>query len=246
MQQKNRLKMKGIGGHQKVIGTNDEWLTPPELIKQLGEFDLDPCAPVVRPWPTAKQHYTIDDNGLLLEWNGRVWLNPPYNRYHLPEWLQKMALHNNGILLMFARTETVYFQDHVFEKADSIFFLKGRLTFYDVNGKKAPANGGAPSILAAYGERNVDALDSSGLEGRHVLLNTVPIMVVGVSPTWKAVINIALNRLNGEAQLQKIYDLVEQIAPDKVQNNKHFKEKIRQKLQQFFPRKERGTYSLFN
>jgi len=27
----------------------DEWLTPPYIIKALGEFDLDPCAPINRP-----------------------------------------------------------------------------------------------------------------------------------------------------------------------------------------------------
>ena len=30
----------------------DEWLTPPEIIKSLGEFDLDPCSPINRPWAT--------------------------------------------------------------------------------------------------------------------------------------------------------------------------------------------------
>lgn len=56
----------------------DEWLTPPEIIKALGQFDLDPCAPVVRPWDTAERHYSIKDNGLMLPWSGRVWCNPPY------------------------------------------------------------------------------------------------------------------------------------------------------------------------
>ena len=27
----------------------DEWLTPLEIIRALGEFDLDPCSPVRRP-----------------------------------------------------------------------------------------------------------------------------------------------------------------------------------------------------
>ena len=31
----------------------DEWLTPPEIIKALGTFDLDPCASSTRPWPRA-------------------------------------------------------------------------------------------------------------------------------------------------------------------------------------------------
>jgi hypothetical protein len=55
----------------------DEWLTPPPLIQALGEFDLDPCAPIKRPWDMAKNHYTIEDDGLEKDWFGRVWLNPP-------------------------------------------------------------------------------------------------------------------------------------------------------------------------
>lgn len=42
---------KGIGSHTLPNqGSKDEWLTPPGIIKSLGEFDLDPCAPVKRPW----------------------------------------------------------------------------------------------------------------------------------------------------------------------------------------------------
>ena len=37
---------------------HDEWLTPPEIIKSLGIFDLDPCSPCNRPWDTAFKHYT--------------------------------------------------------------------------------------------------------------------------------------------------------------------------------------------
>lgn len=66
----------GLSAHQKN-GGHDEWLTPPEILRALGEFDLDPCAPVVRPWETAARHYTVQDDGLALPWEGRVWCNPP-------------------------------------------------------------------------------------------------------------------------------------------------------------------------
>lgn len=50
---------RGIGGHHRPgRGATDEWLTPPDMILSLGSFDLDPCAPVTRPWPTAQQHLT--------------------------------------------------------------------------------------------------------------------------------------------------------------------------------------------
>ena len=57
----------------------NQWLTPPELLAKLGQFDLDPCAPINRPWPTATQHYTIEDDGLKQPWFGRCWVNPPYD-----------------------------------------------------------------------------------------------------------------------------------------------------------------------
>ena len=62
----------GLSSHQKN-GGHDEWLTPPEILRALGAFDLDPCAPVVRPWETAAHHYTAQDDGLALPWFGRVW-----------------------------------------------------------------------------------------------------------------------------------------------------------------------------
>ena len=70
--------MNGMGSHQSIKMQKDEWLTPPDLLEKLGTFDLDPCSPIVRPWDTAKHHYTIHDDGLSQTWFGRVWCNPPY------------------------------------------------------------------------------------------------------------------------------------------------------------------------
>lgn len=69
--------MNGIGSHQSAKMINDEWLTPPEIIKDLGPFDLDPCAPIVRPWDTAKRHFTVNDNGLLQQWGGGICMAQP-------------------------------------------------------------------------------------------------------------------------------------------------------------------------
>ncbi len=67
----------GIGGHQSARMGSDDWITPQNILAALGPFDLDPCASITQPWPTAKRQYTISDNGLMLPWDGRVWLNPP-------------------------------------------------------------------------------------------------------------------------------------------------------------------------
>lgn len=54
---------------------NDEWLTSPSIIEALGKFDLDPCSPINRPWDTAKNPLSELDDGLSLDWEGRVWCN---------------------------------------------------------------------------------------------------------------------------------------------------------------------------
>lgn len=234
---------KGISGHQHPIMKSDEWLTPPEVLRNLGEFDLDPCSPVYRPWDTAKHHFTIDDQGLIQQWFGRVWMNPPYGS-ELIKWLEKLSHHGNGIALTFARTDTAAFHKYVFPKADSMLFIDGRLNFYTVAGTRSKMNSGAPSVLISYGEKNAEALDKSGIKGKHIGINSTQLIVIGISPGWKAVVEIAMKRLSGEAPLNAIYDMVERIAPDKTLKNKFYKEKIRQVLQNTFNRKERGVYSI--
>jgi hypothetical protein len=156
-------------GNETSVSKTEVWLTPPHILKALGEFDLDPCSSLNRPWDTAKHHYTIEDDGLAQEWFGRVWCNPPYGPGMAP-FLKKMVEHGNGIVLIFARTETKAFFDYVWKHADAILFLKGRLKFHTSNGKLA-GTAGSPSILVAYGEENVKALKNCGLLGKLVYLD---------------------------------------------------------------------------
>jgi len=149
--------------HQKVEGLNDEWLTPSEILEPLGSFDLDPCSPIRRPWWTAKVCLDITDDGLMAEWQGRVWCNPPFNRYERPKWMKKMADHGNGIMLVPAATETKAFDDHVWKRADAVCFVKGRPHFHFVDGTRASFNCGTAIALVAYGVVNAAILESSGL-----------------------------------------------------------------------------------
>ncbi len=156
-----------IGSHQSAKMQNDEWLTPPKLIKVLGPFDTDPCSPIDRPWDTARIHYTISENGLWQKWQGRVWLNPPYG-LQAKTWLAKMVEHGNGIVLIFARTETDMFFRYVWNSADAVLFLRGRLHFHYVDGSRAKANAGAPSVLIAYGSDNSKILEQSNIHGKFI------------------------------------------------------------------------------
>lgn len=156
-----------MSGHQSARMGTDTWLTPPEWIKLLGPFDLDPACPEYMPWKTADRMICEREaDGLLHPWHGRVWLNPPFGR-EAAKWLRKMAEHGNGIALAPARTETAMFYESVWGKASGICFVKGRPHFHYQDGKRAAFNSGAPIALISYdnepGEFNRMRLQGSKL-----------------------------------------------------------------------------------
>jgi phage N-6-adenine-methyltransferase len=76
---------------------DDEWYTPAEHIKRvrkvLGGIDLDPASndqaqKIVR----AKRFFTKADDALTQDWLGRVWLNPPYSKGLLAQFVDKLLL----------------------------------------------------------------------------------------------------------------------------------------------------------
>lgn len=134
------------------------WLTPLSLIKALGEFDLDPCA-----YPghlTAKKIICLPDCGLKAEWSGRVWLNPPYGK-HAEEWVTKLRDHNNGIALLFNRIETKWMRPFL----RGGFFSIGRRISFGSSRDGYKGNAGTGSILIPFGEKNIEAILNSGIDG---------------------------------------------------------------------------------
>lgn len=127
-------------------GKTDVWLTPLELIAPLGRFDLDPCGEADHK--TADTIYT--ENGLEKPWFGKVWLNPPYSSLY--PWLKKLADHADsggcGIALVFARTDTAWFQE-IADRSTGLFFPKGRIKFQRKDGS-TPGSPGAPSVFIDF------------------------------------------------------------------------------------------------
>lgn len=128
-------------------GKTDVWLTPLELIAPLGRFDLDPCGEADHK--TADTIYT--ENGLEKPWFGKVWLNPPYS--DLYPWLKKLADHADGggcgIALVFARTDTAWFQE-IADRSTGLFFPKGRIKFINRKTMESKTNAGAPSVFIDF------------------------------------------------------------------------------------------------
>lgn len=111
---------------------NPVYATPDWLFESLQKefgFTLDVCA---NP-DNAKclKFITSEQDGLLQNWEGVVWCNPPYGR-SIGLWVRKAYLEShNGItsvLLLPARTDTRWFHTWVLGKAE-IRFIKGRLKF---------------------------------------------------------------------------------------------------------------------
>lgn len=242
-------RRRGMGSHQSANAKSETHLTPKYILDALGKFDLDPCAaPNPRPFDTAEEHYTFpEQDGLLLDWHGRVWLNPPYGKA-LGTWMKKLVQHGTGTALIFARTDTKAFFDTVWDEADAVMFLRGRITFLDRNGIEQSSNGGAPSVLAVYGREDTERLFDSGLDGaivglkRHVMIH----LAIQRNPpalTWNQLVVDTLRKLGGRGTLQDLYEALEDHP--KAQGNNNVAHKIRQSLARAgVERVSRGEYAL--
>jgi hypothetical protein len=170
-----RSKNVGTKFHACTKANPQEWYTPKYILDALGIFDLDPCSPLVRPFDTAKVHYTKADDGLAKPWSGRVWLNPPYDRKTIRLWMKKMADHRNGIALVFMRQGTRWFDELVPPYCTAYLVPTGNLAFIPGDGQRAKRAPNA-SVLIAYDPldigdvplQNWSVLKSSGLLGTFV------------------------------------------------------------------------------
>lgn len=164
--------------HYRRIG-EETWLTPRWLVDALGlprTADVDPCAPPVRHWATARLHFNKAQDGYNCAWRKSdfYWVNPPHGR-ECAKWMEKLDDHGNGLLLIFARTDTLAFHDLVFAHpgAHTLFFFHGRLKFANGAGEEVGTAGG-PSVLAAYCRRAVSviqrAMRAGALEGHLLVL----------------------------------------------------------------------------
>jgi hypothetical protein len=139
-----------LSSHLSPKAKTTSWLTPPEILSALGPFDLDPCCPTVIPWQTAtRMIHHPPDNGLEEQWQGLVWLNPPYGR-DARQWMAKMAGHNNGIALLPAATETSLWFSYVWPVAASVFFLRGHAMAFIAYGHTADCRLAATSLDGQY------------------------------------------------------------------------------------------------
>ena len=80
---------------RKQQQTNEEWYTSSYIVEKvrevLGDIDLDPASnPVANEVVKARRIYTKDDDGLVQDWHGKVFLNPPFGSETMSRFVEKL------------------------------------------------------------------------------------------------------------------------------------------------------------
>jgi phage N-6-adenine-methyltransferase len=143
-------KKKDIHG---ILTGNVEWYTPAKYVesarKVMGSIDLDPATSLTaQERVNAKRFFTAKHDGLIQDWSGNVWLNPPYKPQLITKFAVKMAESwrdgsiNAGIMLTNSATDTSWW--HIAATAStSACFTSGRIKFLHADGTPgaSPAHG---------------------------------------------------------------------------------------------------------
>lgn len=126
----------------------DNWATPQWLFDELDRefhFTLDVCASEENA--KCKNFFSKVQDGLQQEWTGTIWCNPPYGR-QITKWVEKASqTAENGhtaVMLIPARTDTAWFHDYCYGKAE-LRFVRGRVKFGG-----AKYNAPFPSLIVVF------------------------------------------------------------------------------------------------
>lgn len=129
-----------------------EWYTPAPYVEAaraaMGGIDLDPASnEFAQKTVKAARWYGEEANGLLQEWEGRVFLNPPYSYPTVAQFTEKLCIGvesaniTAAILLVNNSTDTGWWH-RAAQLASAICFTEGRISFYKIDGaKNQPTNG---------------------------------------------------------------------------------------------------------
>ena len=150
-------------------GKSDDWYTPKCVFEALAcNFDMDVAGKTCRA-DCVPTEVVLNKDGLEAEWNGFIWMNPPFGgRNGLEPWLEKFFAHGNGIALTPDRTSAPWFRK-AWEQADLVLFTP-KMQFLREDGTlgKSPSNGTA---LWAAGRRARLALYQAKRAGLGILAN---------------------------------------------------------------------------
>lgn len=134
---------------------NMNWCTPQDFFNKLDrEFHFVLDAAATEKSAKCARYFTPETDRLSQSWDvgGAVFCNPPYGR-QIGAWVEKAYTEATRggytvVLLIPARTDTQYFHDFIYRKAE-IRFIRGRLKFTDEEGN-AKQSAPFPSMVVIY------------------------------------------------------------------------------------------------
>ena len=139
------------------LSHSDQWATPKDFYDRIDKefnFDFDPC-------PLCYE-ITPENDGLLIEWGLRNFVNPPYSRAIKEAFILKAISESKlgklCVMLLPVSTSTKIFHDHILPNAKEIRFVKGRISFEGVNTKgEVAAKNAKPmhdSMIVVFEQKN--------------------------------------------------------------------------------------------
>jgi phage N-6-adenine-methyltransferase len=115
----------------------DEWRTPRDLYATLdAEFHFAVDAACKSANCLAPSGLCVDQgrDGLLEDWPGTTWLNPPYSEGGIKKWTARAALQGRRVvvvMLVSAATDTLWWARNVASAASEVRFIIGRPRFLE-------------------------------------------------------------------------------------------------------------------
>jgi|DEB0MinimDraft_3_1074331.scaffolds.fasta_scaffold86146_2 hypothetical protein len=142
----------------QIEHTSDDYYTPPEIFNRLGlVFDLDVAAPPNgAPYVPCKKYLTQAQDGLVCNWFGSVWMNPPYS--NPTPWVDRFIEHAKGVALL--PTSNGRWLTRLWD-SEAQFKLLEPVKFYSPNGIM-PQSIPNRCWLWAFGEKEIKALGNFG------------------------------------------------------------------------------------
>ena len=156
----------------ELKGKSNEWYTPKYIFDAMEVvFDLDVAAPLVPNFyhVPCESRITKVDCGLRSNWDGFVWMNPPFgNQKNKLLWINKFIEHGNGIALMPDRSSASWWQLFC-KNSDVILNVSKKIKFIRPDGTTgdSPSNG---TTLFAIGAKGVQALKAAQSNDLGILL----------------------------------------------------------------------------
>lgn len=134
---------------------NDEIYTPEWVFERLGlSFDMDVAGPEGGlSYIPAKT--TLSSGSLEADWEGRIWMNPPYSR--LSPWTRKFIKHGHGVALVCISKSKA--NTELFASAAGIV-VPDPFPFRRPDGTEH--NVFSPILFAAFGDECVEAISNLG------------------------------------------------------------------------------------